>query len=92
MGGPPAGFNHSFANLHSIICWDTDLKHNDVVRDINREERKLLIAPVDKEGEYTRYYLDNPKRAHKIEVFVLKDYLKEKLGIEFRPRTAVDVS
>ncbi|MBV8808203.1 MAG: hypothetical protein JO033_05970 [Acidobacteriaceae bacterium] len=81
-------FNHSFENLHSIICWDTELKHGDIVKDINREERKLSIIAPNAIGDRTRYFLDNPRRAHKIEVFVLKDYLSQKLNLEFRPRTA----
>jgi len=79
-------FNHSFANVHSVVCWDTQLKHDDSLTDINREERKLVICQPQHRGDYTRYYLDNPRAAHKIEVFVLKDYLMQKLGIEFRPR------
>ena len=35
-------------------------------------------------------FLDNPKSIHKIEVFVLKDYIKQKLKIDFRPRTEKD--
>jgi hypothetical protein len=41
---------------------------------------------------YTRYFLENPRKAHRIEVFVLKDYLPQKLKIQFRPRTEIDVS
>lgn len=81
-------FNHSFENLHSIICWDTDIKQDDIVVDVNKEERKMQIVPPANDKDYTKYYLDNPRKAHKIEVYVLKDYLREKLGIEFRPRTA----
>ena len=84
-------FNHSFVNLHSIICWDTTIKHNDLLKDISGEERKLEIIQAENEQGYTKYYLNNPRSAHKIEVFVLKDYLKQKLGIEFRPRTDRDV-
>jgi hypothetical protein len=79
-------FNHSFENLHSIICWDTQIKHNDIVSDINNEERKMSITAPQGAQDYTKYFLDNPNKAHKIEVLVLKDYLKEKLGIDFRPR------
>ncbi len=82
------GFNHSFKNLHSVVCWNTDIKHDDVLKDINNEERKMQIISPEKDGDYTRYFLDNPKKAHKIEVFCLKTYLKEKLGIEFKPRTS----
>lgn len=82
------GFNHSFENLHSVVCWDTDIKHDDVLKDINKEERKMQIVSPENDSDYTRYFLDNPKKAHKIEVFCLKNYLKEKLNIEFRPRAS----
>jgi len=58
-------FNHSFENLHSIICWDTTIKHGDVVQDVGRNQRKMTIAPPDEPGDYTRYFLDAPKIAHK---------------------------
>jgi len=82
------GFNHSFENLHSVVCWDTDIKHDDVLSDINSEERKMQIISPENSSDYTRYFLDNPRKAHRIEVFCLKTYLKEKLGIDFQPRTA----
>ena len=85
------GFNHSFANLHSVVCWETDIKHDDILKDINAEERKMQIIAPNKEGDYTRYFLDHPQKAHKIEVFCLKNYLKEKLHIDFNPRTADSV-
>lgn len=81
------GFNHSFENLHSIVCWETSIKHDDILSDINKEERKMQILSPENDSDYTHYYLDNPRKAHKIEVFVLKQYLKEKLNIEFKPRT-----
>lgn len=84
-------FNHSFVNLHSIICWDTDIKHGDIIEDINREKRKMVISAPTQQGEYTKYFLDEPRNPHKIEVFVLKQYLKEKLNIEFRPRNSTEV-
>ena len=84
-------FNHSFENLHSIVCWDTELKHGNIVKDVNREERKLAIAAPNGPCDYTRYFLDNSRSAHRIEVFVLKDYLPQKLGVQFRPRTADDI-
>lgn len=82
------GFNHSFQNLHSVMCWDTDIKHDDILKDINNEERKMQIISPDSEKDYTHYFLDNPKKAHKIEVFCLKSYLREKLGLSFNPRSA----
>lgn len=81
-------FNHAFDNLHSVVCWDTQIKHDQPVVCLGgAEERVMKIAPPEKDGDYTRYFLDNPRKAHRIEVFVLKDYLKEKLRLEFRPRT-----
>jgi hypothetical protein len=80
-------FNHSFENLHSVVCWETDLKNDDLIKDIGDEERKMQIIAATSEKEYTKFFLDNPKKAHKIEVYCLKSYLKEKLGIEFSPRT-----
>ena len=44
-------FNHSFANLHSIVCWDTQIKHDEVVTDINGENRKMQISQPEKEGK-----------------------------------------
>ena len=84
-------FNHSFENLYSIVCWDTELKHGDIGKDVNREERKLAVVAPQDAHDYTRYFLDNPRKAHRIEVFVLKDYLPQKLAVECRPRTAADV-
>ena len=81
------GFNHSFKNLHSVVCWETEIKHDESLKDINDEERKMQILSPSDESDYTRYFLDNPRKAHKIEVFVLKQYIKERLGIEFKPRT-----
>ena len=92
-------FNHSFSKLQSIVCWDLakkrsedSLSDGDEVLDITLDNAKKRILHVVKPSEenkldYTRYFLDNESLAEKIEVFVLKTYLKEKLGIEFKPRT-----
>lgn len=87
-------FNHSFENLHSIVCWDinlNELRNNEEVKDIANERRTLKIVPPENENDYTRYYLDSLRNARKIEVFVLKYYLKEKLGIDFIPRTDASI-
>ena len=49
-------------------------------------ERKMAEI----EGDYTRYFLDDLRDGIKIEIFVLKTFLKEKLGIDFTPRTIKD--
>lgn len=82
-------FNHSFDNLHSIVCWDinsSELKHGEEVTDIAGKRRTLKIISPEDAGDYTRYYLDSLRDGRKIEVFVLKYYLEEKYGIKFLPR------
>jgi hypothetical protein len=86
-----SSFNHSFENLHSVVCWETDIKHDEIVRDIGGEERKMKIVAAESSTDYTSYLLDHHKKLHKIEVFVLKQYLQEKLSIEFRARTSASV-
>lgn len=79
--------NHSFRNLFSIVCWDTAIKHGDDITDITGETRIMQIVEANATSKCTRYFLDNPAAPHKIQVFVLRDLLKEQFGIEFRPRT-----
>jgi len=78
--------NHSFENLSTIICWDTALKHGDIIEDLNGEKRQMQIFGPTDDSSYTSYLLDGGKKNIKIEVVVLKDYLRERFGIEFRPR------
>jgi hypothetical protein len=82
-------FNHSFKKLATVICWDTKLSNEDEVTDLSGAKRKMKITPANKESEktYTIYMLVSDTEPHNIEVFVLKDFLKEYLGLDFRPRT-----
>jgi hypothetical protein len=41
---------------------------------------------LDQQGSYTRYMLVADDEEVNIEVFVLCEYLKERLGLEFKPR------
>lgn len=82
-----ANFNHSFENLYSIICWDINLKNGDTIEDISKRNRTMKIVPAQDGNDYTHYFLDDVSNARKIEVFVLKTYLEEKLGISFKHRT-----
>lgn len=80
-------FNHSFAHLATIICWDSKLSNGEEMRDIQDKRRRLRITPQNNR-DYTQYMLISTTERHNIEVFVLKHYLKEKLGLEFHPRPA----
>ena len=76
-------FNHSFRYLHSIVCWKSKIQHDQDIEDIAGSKRKMVITPQSSTDEVTRYMLDDPQQPHKIEVFVLETYLKEKLGLVF---------
>ncbi len=80
-------FNHSFNHLISIVCWACKLADGEEVRDIEDKRRHLRILPANEENDYTRYMLTSPRERHNIEVFVLKEYLREKLELEFRRRS-----
>lgn len=87
-------FNHSFKYLRGIVCWDIDTnkaKNGTEFTDVSGAIRILQIVPPAKEGDYTRYYLDAIRSAKKIEIYVLKEYLNECLGITFRPRTELEI-
>jgi len=82
-------FNHSFQNLRSIVCWNTKIQQDDEVQDIAQKKRILKIAAPQnpaEPGRYTKFFLDDPYGPVRTEVIVLKLYLKERLGVEFRQR------
>jgi hypothetical protein len=79
-------FNHTFGNLAHIVCWECNLGDGMEISDINGEKRTLKITKHSKPKEQTKYILRSDTEEHNIEIYVLKDYLKEKCDIEFRPR------
>lgn len=82
-------FSHSFAKLAAVICWDTQLSNEDEVTDLKGEVRKLKVtaAKKDEENSYTKFMLVSDTEEHNIEVYVLKDFLKERLGLDFKTRS-----
>lgn len=87
-------FNHSFDNLKAIVCWDINTKttrHGTDIVDLANEHRTLQIIPPENVNDYTHYYLDNSRKRTKIEVYVLKAYLEEKLNIRFKARNCDDM-
>ncbi len=81
-------FSHSFSRLAGIVCWECNLGDNEDVKDIRGEVRHLRIAKPRNKGEHTKYMLVTNTEEHNIEVYVLKDFLKERCNIEFRPRAS----
>jgi hypothetical protein len=83
-------FNHSFKKLAAVMCWDTKLPNDDEVTDLTGAKRSMKITPPDKDkkakNNYTKYMLVSNTEPHNIEVFVLKDFLRERLKLDFRPR------
>ncbi len=84
-------FNHSFKKLAAVICWDTKLSNDDDVIDLTGSKRTMKITSPDKKAKdsYTKYMLVSVTESHNIEVFVLKDFLRERSNLEFRPRSIV---
>jgi len=81
-------FSHSFDHLSAIVCWDCALGEESEVTDIKNSRRRLRITPPENPTDYTKYMLVSPRERHNIEVYVLKDYLRERLGLEFRSRAS----
>ena len=68
--------------------WDCKLPNDEEVSDLTGETRYLRITNKDDSlpDSYKKHMLCTYTAGHNIEVFVLKDYLKDRLGLEFRPR------
>lgn len=76
-------FNHSFKHLYGIICFKTDLKNNDTIKDAFEVSRTFKCYPKDENTQYTQYFLEDERNAHKIEVIVLEEFLSERLDVRF---------
>ncbi|MFA6988412.1 MAG: hypothetical protein WC185_05175 [Acholeplasmataceae bacterium] len=75
-------FNHSFANLRWIICWD----FNDSVKDGSEmtstvdNGRKIMKYETNSDGKHC-YFLCFPGDQIRIEVIRLKEFIVEELGL-----------
>lgn len=78
--------NHLFSNIHSIVCWITSLRHEEEVADVGNNTRRFTVVPKADDNDHDRYFLDDPRSTHRIEVIVLSEYLPAKLGIQFGGR------
>lgn len=77
--------DHTFARLAAVVCWECNLENDAKVHDFAGKERILRITKTE---DQTIYMLLAPPElpANNIKVYVLKDYLNEKLGISFKSR------
>lgn len=81
-------FNHSFDKLTAIVCWDCKLGPDEEVTDIKEMKRKLRITKPKDAKSYTKYMLQTDTEEHNIEVYVLKEYLRERCNINFHKRAS----
>jgi len=81
-------FDHTFQKLAAIVCWDTKLRNGEEVYDCTHEKRNLAITAPPAAGgiRYTKYVLCSTTEPHNIEIIVLKHFLAEYFGRDFRPR------
>ena len=79
-------FDHSFDKLLKVVCWECTIPDGATIEDLVGKKRILQLSSPSEEVPYTQYWLVSQAGHLNIEVIVLKDYLKEKLGIEFKPR------
>jgi len=77
--------DHTFARLTAIVCWECNLENGATAYDLAGKERTLHIVRVD---DHTVYTLVAPPELAlaPIKVYVLKEYLREKLAVSFRSR------
>lgn len=74
------GFNHSFKNINTIICWDfsADIKDGTPVSSAIDTENNYYFKIVNHNNE-KRYYIDNDYMNTKITVIKLKDIIDKLL-------------
>src|SRR5262249_48334956 len=77
-------FNHGYEYLRWIICWDFDktISPGVELRGIEDSDIRILKTDTDNDGS-SIYFLDSPKKANKIQIIRLKEFLKQHLELDF---------
>jgi hypothetical protein len=77
-------FNHAFQHIRWIVCWDFDksVGAGSEFHGVEDGDNRRLVVETDEEGR-NLYFLDNARRATKIQILRLKEMLKDKLDMEF---------
>lgn len=79
--------NHSFENIRWIICWDFEKNLTVGSQLVGIEEhdvRSITKYTDESDPRNVLYFLDNIKKAHKIQIIRLKELLWNSLNIDFR--------
>jgi Histidine kinase-, DNA gyrase B-, and HSP90-like ATPase len=81
-------FNHAFQHLRWIVCWDFDksVAIGSEFQGVEETDIRRLAADTGEDGHII-YFLDNKRKATKIQIIKLKEFLRNKLGIEFKVET-----
>jgi hypothetical protein len=81
-------FNHAYRHLRWILCWDFDKKITPGSKFEGKEESDTrFLEKESNENESTIYFLHNKKLPTKIQIIRLKEYLKERLDLDFKTQT-----
>jgi hypothetical protein len=77
-------FNHAYKYLRWIVCWDFDksVSMGADFHGVEESDVRKLRSEEDDDG-HRFYFLDNRRKRTKIEVIRLKEYLQQRLGLEF---------
>jgi hypothetical protein len=78
-------FNHAYKYLSWILCWDFDESIKPGTSEfLGVEENDIRVLHTDSDDDgHAIYFLDNRKKPKKIEVIRLKEFLKQRLNLEF---------
>jgi len=80
--------NHGFKYLGIILCWDFDrsiaFEHTAFAAVSETDDR--FLKKVQASDGLSRYFLDSNNSARRIEVLRLKEYIRDRMGIEFKSK------
>jgi hypothetical protein len=76
-------FNHAFEFLRWIICWDFGKNVVPGVELQGIEDTDIRRLKTISNDGCSIYFLDSPRKAKKIQIIRLREYLKQRLNLEF---------
>ena len=77
-----ARFNHPFAQVNTIVCWDIGLENGDEVRDSGGNVMKFRVIESPSEPKATRSLLVDETEQKTIRVISVKEYMKRESNID----------
>ncbi len=81
--------NHAFRHIRVICCWDFDPAIREGSEFHCVEEADVRTLEVSRDDACTRYFLNSPRRQVKIEILRLREFLKQRLGVEAVAQTRI---